>query len=252
MTAGERAALSEHILALADDELILGHRDSEWTGHAPILEEDIAFSNIAQDEIGHASLWYGLVHDLTGQSADDLVFFRDADSYRNIQMVELPRGDWAFTIMRQYLFDAAESVRLARLADSSYTPMAEVAAKVRTEEIYHYRHSLAWVKRLGLGTPESSRRLQAALDSLWPYALQLFVPQPGDAQLAAEGVLPTMSDLQQDWAALVEPVLLGARLTVPDRGTPAAHGRHEHTPHMKTLLDEMQKVARMEAPGTEW
>jgi ring-1,2-phenylacetyl-CoA epoxidase subunit PaaC len=155
-----------YLLALADDELILGHRDSEWTGHAPILEEDIAFANIAQDEIGHASLWYGLVQRLGGAEPDRLVFFRPPSEYRNAPLVELPKGDWAFSMLRQYLFDAAEAQRLPLLAASAHRPLAEAAAKIRTEEIYHLRHTQAWIERLAQGTAESHGRTQAALDLL--------------------------------------------------------------------------------------
>ena len=155
MKADLKEALAHKLLAMADDELVVGHRNSEWTGHAPILEEDIAFTNIALDEIGHAKIWYQLLADLVGENPetypDKLVFHREATEYRNIQMVELPIGDWAFTIVRQYLLDAAEFVRLGELVQSQYQPMAEAAAKIRKEEIYHYRHTHAWLQRLGLG-----------------------------------------------------------------------------------------------------
>src|SRR5258708_18951852 len=177
--------VAAYLLALADDELILGPRDSEWTGHAPILEEDIAFANIAQDEIGHASLWYGLAHGLGGAETDRMVFFRSPGEYRNAPLVELPKGDWAFSMLRQYLFDAAEAERLPLLAASSHRPLAEAAAKIRTEEIYHLRHTRAWIERLAQGTNESRNRVQAALDLLWPYALQLFRPASCEPELAA-------------------------------------------------------------------
>src|SRR5215471_16608308 len=141
-------ALPTYLLALADDELLLGHRDSEWTGHAPILEEDIAFANLAQDEIGHAALWYGLLRNLDGSDPDRLIFFREPGAFRNAQLVELPKGDWAFSMLRQYLFDAAESVRLPLLAVSTHRPLAEAAAKIRPEELYHLRHTQAWIQRL--------------------------------------------------------------------------------------------------------
>ncbi|MFQ5576791.1 MAG: 1,2-phenylacetyl-CoA epoxidase subunit PaaC, partial [Anaerolineae bacterium] len=187
-------ALIKTLLAMADDELILAHRNSEWTGHAPILEEDIAFSNIAQDELGHAVLWYGLLADLSAEDPqtypDRLAFFRDAPDYRNLQLVELPKGDWAFTIVRQYLFDAAEAVRLPQLARSEYAPLAEIAAKIQREEIYHYRHTAAWLKRLGLGTEESHCRMQTALNALWPYTGQLFAPLPQDPRRSGGGSRP--------------------------------------------------------------
>jgi ring-1,2-phenylacetyl-CoA epoxidase subunit PaaC len=190
------ADLADYVLALADDELVLAHRNSEWTGHAPILEEDIAFANLALDEMGHAQLWYQRVQDLTGQIPDALVFFRQAPEFRCAQLVELPKGDWALSMLRQYLFDAAEAVRLPALAESTWPPLAETAAKIRTEEIYHYRHSAAWVRRLGLGTDESHRRMQAALEGLWAYALQLCGPLPGDAEWAEAGLIPASDRLQ--------------------------------------------------------
>ena len=177
-------ALADYLLALADDELILGHRNSEWTGHAPILEEDIAFANLAQDEIGHARLWYGLVNDLGGPEPDRLVFFRSAAEYRNAPILELPKGDWAFSMLRQYLFDVGEAQRLPLLAGSPHRPLAEAAAKIRTEEIYHLRHTHAWIERLAQGTQESHRRVQAALDLLWPFAVQLFQPLPGEDRIS--------------------------------------------------------------------
>jgi ring-1,2-phenylacetyl-CoA epoxidase subunit PaaC len=245
-------ALARYLLALADDELVLAHRNSEWTGHAPILEEDIAFANIALDEMGHANLWYQQVQALTGQSPDQLVFFRDAADFRCAQLVELPKGDWAFSMLRQYLFDAAEAVRLPALAASPERALAEPAAKIRTEEIYHYRHTAAWIKRLGLGTEESQRRLQAALDALWPYARQLFVPLPGEAELAAEGLGPGSAAVQREWEALVLPRLREAGLRLPATRQPAATDRAQHSEHLPALLEEMQAVARLEAPETEW
>lgn len=245
-------ALAGCLLALADDELILAHRNSEWTGHAPILEEDIAFANIALDEMGHAHLWYQRVHDLTGQAPDDLVFFREAPAFRCAQFAELPKGDWALTMLRQYLFDAAETVRLPALAGSSWPPLAETAAKIRTEEIYHYRHTAAWVRRLGLGTDESHRRMQTALDTLWPFALQLFVPLPGESDLSAGGFVPPCSAIQAGWEALVVPHLTGSGLSVPATRQPAATDRMVHTDCLPALLSEMQSVARLESPGTEW
>ncbi len=245
-------ALAQRLLALADDELILAHRHSEWTGHGPILEEDIAFTNIALDELGHASLWYGLVQGLTGDDPDQLVFFRGPEAYRCAQMVELPRGDWAFSMLRQCLFDMTEAVRLPELARSRHEPTAAVAAKIATEEIYHLRHTRAWVERLGLGTEESHRRMQAALDALWPYCGQLFAPLPGEAELAADGLVPEPATVREAWEALARPLLAAAGLSVPAALPATTLSRAEHTPHLGPLLEDMQQVARLEAVGTEW
>jgi len=246
------APLADRLLALADDELILAHRNSEWAGHAPILEEDIAFANLALDEMGHAAIWYGLRETLTGETADRLIFFRNAGAYRNVQMVELPRGDWAFSMLRQYLFDAAESVTLPQLASSGYRPLAEAAAKIATEERYHLRHTSLWLRRLGLGTAESHARLQAALDTLWPYARQLFVPLPGDAALVAAEMIPDATALRREWEGVTRPFLIGCDLTIPDDALPRRDiPRAEHTEHLMALLAEMQSVARMD-PAAEW
>lgn len=246
------AALAERLLAMADDELILAHRNSEWAGHAPILEEDIAFSNIALDEMGHAAIWYGLRQELTGDDPDRLVFFRHAGEYRNVQMVELPKGDWAFSMLRQYLFDAAEKVALSHLRASSHQPLAGAAAKIQIEEIYHLRHTGLWLKRLGLGTEDSHGRLQAALDTLWPYARQLFVPLPGDAALVRAGIIPDAALLWREWEDMVRPFLIECDLAIPEDALPRRDiSRTEHTESLMALLAEMQAVARTD-PTAEW
>jgi ring-1,2-phenylacetyl-CoA epoxidase subunit PaaC len=244
-------ALMNRLLAFADDELILGHRNSEWAGHAPILEEDIAFANIAQDEMGHAAIWYELYCELTGDNADRLVFARDPAAYRNVQMVELPIGDWAFSLLRQYLFDAAELARLPHLLNSRYRPIMEAAAKIRPEEIYHYRHTSAWARRLGLGTEESNRRMQNALNQLWSYARQLFVPLPDEALLVEAGYVSEPVELRLEWENVVAPFLVEAGLQIPAVIEPPVQKREEYSRHRVTLLQEMQEVARA-FPGAEW
>lgn len=244
-------ALASKLLAMADDELILGHRDSEWTGHAPILEEDIAFANIAQDEIGHSAIWYRLREKLGGESPDNLIFFRDAPAYRNVQMVELPNGDWAFSMMRQYLFDAYEMVALERLVKSAYRPLAEAAAKVRQEELYHTRHTTTWIRRLGLGTEESHGRTQRALDELWPYVQQLFVAVPGEAALVEADIVPDLEAVHTAWNGQVGPFLEAAGLQTPAGVTGVTARRDAYTEHRPALLEEMQEVARFD-PGAEW
>ena len=251
MTPELKEALAHKLLAMADDELILGHRDSEWTGHAPILEEDIAFANIAQDEIGHAGIWYELLQALTGDDPDQLIFFRDAGAYRCAQLVELPKGDWAFSMMRQYLFDAAEMVQLARLVHSQYPPLAEAAAKMRNEEMYHYRHTSNWIRRLGLGTGESQRRTQAALEELWPYALQLFSPLAEESRLVAADYVPDPLVAHEAWEGTVRPFLEESGLQVTETIDVPATPRDQHTEYLPALLAEMQEVARLD-PGAEW
>ena len=244
-------ALAAKLLAMADDELILGHRDSEWTGHAPILEEDIAFANIAGDEIGHGAIWYEAREALGGETADELIFFREAPAYRNVQMVELPNGDWAFSMVRQYLFDAYEMVALERLVESAYRPLAEAAAKVRQEEVYHMRHTSTWIRRLGLGTEESHRRTQRALDELWAYARQLFVAIPGEGALVEAGMAPDPEALHAAWEEQVRPFLEAAGLEPPASTMGVMDGRDEYTEHRPALLEEMQEVARLD-PDAEW
>jgi ring-1,2-phenylacetyl-CoA epoxidase subunit PaaC len=250
-----RAALLRRLLAIADDELILGHRNSEWCGHAPILEEDIAFANIALDEIGHAVLWYGLVAELAGEDRehypDQLVYHRPAAEFRNVQLVELPTGDWAFTILRQYLFDLAEAFYLKAFLNCNYAPAAEVAAKVCKEEFYHQRHAEIWVRRLGLGTDESQRRMQAALDELWAYSLQLFCLEPGDELLLNEGIFPDPQQVARLWKLSVGPFLEQAGLSLPAVDQPVVTSRKEHSKHLQPLLNDLQFIPNT-FPGAVW
>ncbi len=242
-------ALIARLLTVADDELILGHRDAEWTGHAPILEEDIAFSNIAQDELGHALVWYTILHEQFDQpDPDRLAFWRDAPDFRNATLVELPKGDWAFTVVRQYLFDAYEQVRDAALAQCGYQPIVDAAQAIKREEVYHLMHSQGWVQRLGDATEESHRRMQAALDAAWPHALGLFEHIAQDEAWAAQ-----LDEMRSSWHRAVTPVLTQASLVISKDARPIEGGRiGHHTPHLSDLLVEMQKVARLESPAALW
>jgi ring-1,2-phenylacetyl-CoA epoxidase subunit PaaC len=215
------------------------------------LEEDIAFSNIAQDELGHAGLFYNIIQALTEEVPDQLVFFREAAEFRNVQMVELPKGDWAFSMVRQYLFDAFEMVRATQLVNSSYRPLADVAAKIRQEELYHYRHTSNWVHRLGLGTEESHGRMQTALDQLWPYAFQLFAPVEGVSDLVREGIVPGAEEFRPNWEVVVLPHLKTAGLVTPLVKMAYASERSEHTDYLPALLAELQGVARSD-PEAVW
>ena len=246
-----KSALIKKLTAMADDELILAHRDSEWTGHAPILEEDIALANIAQDELGHATIFYRLLEELTGKTADEYAMFRDAEQFYNVQLVELPKGDWAFTMLRQYLFDTYEFINLGHLEKSAYQPLAEAVAKIRKEEIYHLRHTHLWVERLGLGSAESNRRMQNALNELLPYSAQLFMPLPDEPWLIEAGYVPDLATLKAEWEQIVGTHLKASGLTIPNDLNPVTAGREAHTPHLTALLADMQMVARA-YPDAEW
>ena len=248
--------LVELLLALADDKLILGHRNSDWTGLAPILEEDIAFSSLAQDEIAHAQAIYQLAATLTDRSADDLAFGRDPADFRCAAIVELPDDfDWAFAICRRFFCDRFDLVRLRRMARSSYKPLADLAARLAAEEHVHVEHADAWLGRLGSGTDESRDRMQAALGRLTGVAGSLLEPVEGQTGLEAAGVFPPGdTDLFGQWSRDLAEVIKAAGLTLAvDRLSPPTRGgRHgEHTEHLKPLLDEMSEVYRLE-PKAAW
>jgi ring-1,2-phenylacetyl-CoA epoxidase subunit PaaC len=252
------APLIELLTALADDEFILGHRDSEWTGHAPILEEDIAFSNIAQDEIGHSLIWYQLLEALTGQTPDQAAFLRPAKDLRCCRFVSYPKGDFAYTVVRQYLFDEAEQVRLAAFGESSYEPLRRAAAKMLPEEAYHLLHTKGLVERLGRATEESHRRMQAAVDAAFPQALGLFETLSSEKALIDAGVFPGHRELQRRWSEQVVPVLVTATIGPPVD----ASGRNlveadlggrkgAHTPYLLEAVSDLQRVYLSE-PGAVW
>lgn len=247
-----REPLLRLILAMADDELVLGHRNSEWTGHAPILEEDIAFSNIAQDELGHSLVWFTLHEELTGQSPDALAFNRVWSDFTCCRFVAYPRGDFAYTVVRQYLFDEAEQVRLASFGSSSFTPFRDIAGKIVREEAYHLMHVTGLLSRLGDGTRESNRRMQDAVDAAFPQALGLFEKLDDEDQLIASGIFPGNDALRVEWEKRVVPALKAATLTVPTNPRPDFGGRTKHhTDHLRSLVDDLQAVYRL-APGAKW
>ncbi len=245
---------AEYLLRLADDRLVLGNRLSEWCGHAPILEEDIAVANIALDLVGQATAFLELaaVREGRGRTADDLAFFRDAREYRNIQLVELPRGDFAFTIMRQFLFDIYDVILLEALQQSADVELAALAAKSLKEARYHVRHSGEWVLKLGDGTEESRRRTQAALDELWRFTSEPFLTDELDRELVAAGLAPDPASLRSRWESELSRILEAATLTMPDDSSVARGGRQGlHTEHLGLMLAEMQSVARAH-PGASW
>jgi ring-1,2-phenylacetyl-CoA epoxidase subunit PaaC len=246
--------VAQYLLRLGDDRLVLGHRLSEWCGHGPILEEDIALANTALDLIGQANLLLKLAGEVEGQgrSADALAYFRDAIDYRNLQMVELPNGDFAFTIVRQFLFSAFALLQMEALAKSGHTELAGIAAKAVKETKYHVRHSGQWVITLGDGTAESHDRAQRAVDDLWRYTGELFLADDVDRAAARDGVGVDPSTLESSWRQQVEDVLRRATLTLPASTYMQRGGRSgRHTEHLGHMLTEMQIVARSH-PGAEW
>ena len=247
----------ELLLRLGDDRLVLGHRLSEWCGHAPILEEDIALANVSLDLLGQATLLLRRAGEVEGKGRDEdaLAFFRDAVEFRNCRLVELPKGDFGFTIVRQFLFDVYAVVTLDALTRSSSAELAAIAAKSLKEAKYHVRHSGEWMLKLGDGTEESHRRVQRALDDLWRFTTELFAADGVDARLAAQGVGPDLPALQTQWSTIVRDVIERATLTVPHDVPHSPHfpvGRTGmHTEHLGHLLAEMQIVARSH-PGASW
>jgi ring-1,2-phenylacetyl-CoA epoxidase subunit PaaC len=250
-----REALFEYLLRLADDRLVLGHRLSEWCGHGPVLEEDIAVTNIALDLIGQANLLLGLAGEVEGRGrdADALAYLRDAAEFRCHPLVELPRGDYAFTIVRQFLFDAWHWHLMRALSSGSHPELSGIAAKAAKEHTYHLRHSAEWVVRLGDGTEESHARARAALDELWRYTGTLFRADDVDRALVAEGIAPDPAALEPAWRSLVEDVMARATLVLPEGDRPTGRGyrRGDHTEHLGHMLAEMQVLPRT-YPGAKW
>lgn len=245
---------AEYLLRLGDDRLVLGHRLSEWCGHAPILEEDIALANIALDLIGQATalLELAAAREGRGRTADGLAFFRDAREFRNVQLVELPKGDFAFTIVRQFLFDVHHVLLLEELQRSADVELAALSAKQLKEARYHVRHSGEWLLKLGDGTAESHRRAQDALDALWRFTAEPFLADDLDRELAAAGLAPDPESLRPRWEREVARVVGAATLSLPDDRSVARGGRQGlHTEHLGLMLAEMQSVARAH-PGAEW
>jgi ring-1,2-phenylacetyl-CoA epoxidase subunit PaaC len=246
--------LFEYLLRLGDDRLVLGHRLSEWCGHAPILEEDIALANIALDLIGQATLLLGRASAIEGQGrdADALAYLRDAIEFRNALLVELPKGDFAVTIVRQLFFSVFALLQAEALRESSDAELAGIAAKAVKELSYHVRHSADWVLKLGGGTEESHDRAQHAVDDLWRYSGEFFLADDVDRAIAASGAGVDPSTLEGAWHAHVSDVLARAGLTIPETSYMQRGGRDgRHTEHLGHLLAEMQIVARSH-PGASW
>lgn len=248
-------ALVETLLRLADDRLIHGHRLSEWTGHGPELEEDLALANVALDTIGHAASLYGYAAELEGKEDEDYyAYFRDDIDFKNIAMVELPRGDFAFTIARQFLFSAFSYFLYKELINTVENDQFNGMLQKHFKEIkYHLRHSREWVLRLGDGTEESHQRIQDAFDDIWMYTGELFDIDEADEAAIKHKLYVDVTSLKPEWKKLVTETIEEAMIALPDDDqymfSESRQGRH--TEHLGPLLAQMQFLRRS-YPDTEW
>jgi ring-1,2-phenylacetyl-CoA epoxidase subunit PaaC len=248
------AAHLEYVLRLADNALILGQRLSEWTGHAPVLEEELALANVALDLIGQSRLLLSHAGKLeaAGRDEDQLAFLRADHQYRNLTLVELPNGDFGRTVVRNFLFAAFQRALWEALVSSTDLDLAAIAEKSLKEARYHLRHSAEWVVRLGDGSDESHARMQSAVALLWPYTAEFFTPNAVDAEVAAAGIGVAWGDLQPAWEAAVLPVLVEATLAIPAQTAFRSCGKlGTHSEHLGHLLAEMQHLQRAH-PGAQW
>ncbi len=250
-----KEALTETLLRLADDRLIHGHRLSEWTGHGPELEEDLALANVALDMIGHASSLYGYAAELEEKKDEDYyAYFRDDIDFKNIALVELPKGDFAFTIGRQFLFSAFSYFLYQNLIEIVEDEQFKGMLQKHLKEIkYHLRHSREWIFRLGDGTEESHNRLQNAFEEMWMYTGEMFDMDDADRVAIKHNLFVDVTSFQNEWKDLVNSTLEEATLTVPDNDQYMFSGsrRGRHTEHLGHLLAQMQFLRRS-YPDAEW
>jgi ring-1,2-phenylacetyl-CoA epoxidase subunit PaaC len=251
----DTAPIKDLLFRMADDALIIAHRNTEWTGLGPILEEDIAFSSIAQDKLGHAQALYEILHSLGEADPDTIAFTRDEAHFTCCHLVELPIGEYDFSLMRHFMYDTAESIRWEMLESSTFEPLAKLARKIRGEIKYHLFHANTWIVQLGAkGNEESHARMQSALNEVFPLALGIFEPGEHEAELASSGVFAGEKVLQERWLEAIRQVLDQATLTLPDPASvkPDYGGRKGyHTEYLQPLLEEMGEVFRID-PGAEW
>ena len=247
-------ALFEFLLRLGDSTLILGHRVSEWCGHGPYLEEDIALANTALDLIGQTELWLSLAGEVEGKgrSSDDLAYLRDAKGFRNFLLVERPNGNFGQTLMRQFLYDAWSVPMLTALQSSTDQRIADIAAKALKESTYHLERSTDLALRLADGTEESHRRMQTALDDLWPWAGEMFIADEADRILSDAGIAPDPSTLRAAWDECVLQLQTVGGLRLPANNFAHQGSRKgHHSEHLDYILQEMQWLQRA-YPGATW
>ena len=251
-------ALFQYLLRLGDSPLILAQRLGEWIGHGPVLEEDIAQANVGLDLLGQARMWLSYAGEveeryaLDGRDEDQLAFLRESAEFRNLLLVEQPNGSYADSLARQFLFDAWHVLLLRALSGSSDSRIADIAAKAAKETDYHVERSRDWVIRLGDGTDESHARMQTAIDALWMYTGEMFLPDALELELIAEGVAADVRALAEPWRSHVDAVLAEATLRPPrDAFIQQGGKRGIHTEHLGHLLAEMQVLQRS-YPGAQW
>jgi ring-1,2-phenylacetyl-CoA epoxidase subunit PaaC len=248
-----RAALAELVLTMADDEFVSGFVDSEWTGIAPILEEDVAISSIAQDELGHARALYELLAGVLddGRDADAIAYDREPEEYRHARLLDAPRGDWADTIARRFLYELADEARLASIG-GGFDPLADLAEKLRREERYHRMHASVWIDRLARGGSDSRARLERALEDAGRTAATVFAPLAGEASLLAAGVLVRpLAGAEAAWRADLTTIFVPLGLAMPPPTAPAADGRTAHSEAFRSLWGEFTSVRRLD-PEAVW
>lgn len=248
-------ALFQFLLRQGDNALVLAHRLSEWCGHGPMLEEDIALANTALDLMGQTQMWLGYAAQVQGEgkSADDLAFLRDVWDFRNLLLVERPNGDFGVTIMRQFLFDAMQVPNLEALTQSSDSRVAEIAAKSIKEVRYHLDRSREVVIALGDGTAESHDRMQAALDGLWPYVGEMFMGDEVDEAMVGAAIAPAPESLRPSFDATISQTMAEATLRLPDDTFAHRGGRNgqQHSEHLGHMLASMQFLQRA-YPNARW
>lgn len=244
----------EYCLMLGDSALILGHRLSEWCGHGPVLEEDIAMINVALDLVGLSRnlLTYAGEIEGKGRGEDQLAYLRDAKDYRNHLLVEQENGDFGRTVVRQFFYDAYAQLLYGKLTGSKDEQLAAIASKAIKEMDYHFRHSSQWMIRLGDGTAESHERMQTAVDDLWMYTGDLFATTEGDRLLAAHGLAVTPDSLHDEWLKRVKDVCREATLKLPESDYALKGSRlGRHTEQLGFILADLQFVQRA-YPGNTW
>jgi ring-1,2-phenylacetyl-CoA epoxidase subunit PaaC len=248
-----RTPLDELLLTMADDEFVSGFTDSEWTGIAPLLEEDVAISSISQDELGHARALYQLLVEVRGDGHDEdaIAYDREPEDYRHARLLDHPRGDWADTIARRFLYELADEARLASVG-AGYPPLADLVEKLRREERYHRMHVVAWIDRLANGGADARRRLEAALATQGVDAPTVFTRLEGEAALLDAGVLTrSMADAEASWRADLTTILVPLGLALPPSIEHSAAGRQGHSEAFRWLWTEFTSVRRSDG-GATW